>query len=101
MKNRIASLCWRSTSVGLVLLSLAACAGAPRVVTKTVTVEVPVPVVQRLAPELLRECTARVVYPAGSLTVGAIVDRLEAVEDALAICANQVAVIAAGQAPPR
>jgi hypothetical protein len=57
-------------------------------------------VVRPLPAELVRDCEPRVWYPAGSMTVGAIVDRLEAVELALAICRNEKALIRAAQAAP-
>jgi hypothetical protein len=65
-----------------------------------VPVEVPVAVVQKLPPELTRDCEPRFTYPAGSMLVAAIVDRLEAVEAALAICRNEKALIREAQAAP-
>ena len=60
-------------------------------------VRVPVPVVKKLDPALLRECLARYRYPADRLTVEDLTERLAAVEDALALCANQVEAIRAAQ----
>lgn len=75
---------------------LAGCASSPPV-TETRTVEVPVPVVKPLPAELIRDCAPRYLYPADDLTVRAIVDRLEAVEIAIAICRNQLELIRAEQ----
>lgn len=88
---------WRAISSLCALSLLAGCATEPRTVTRTVTVEVPVPVVKPLPSELTRDCQPRVNYPDTSMTVEAIVDRLQAVEDALAICRNEKALIRALQ----
>lgn len=77
-------------------MMLAGCASSPPAV-ETRTVEVPVPVVKPLPAELTRDCAPRYLYPAGDLTVRAIVDRLEAVEIAIAICRNQLELIRAEQ----
>lgn len=60
-------------------------------------VEVPVPVLVRFPPELTRDCDPRYRYPADDLTVEAAIDRLEAVEIALAICRNQLELIRAAE----
>lgn len=80
----------------LVLLPLQSCAAKPPIV-QIRTVEVPVPVVVALSPDLLRDCEPRYQYPASSLNVGAIVDRLDSAEVALAICRNQIALIREAQ----
>ena len=87
--------CARVSSV-LALALLAGC-GTPRVVTKTETVRVPVPVVKPLPPELTADCAPRYQYPANDITGEALVDRLIAVELALAICRNQLENIRAAQ----
>lgn len=51
------------------------------------------PVVRPLPQELLRPCVPRYMYPDGDLSIAAVIDRLEAVEMALAVCANQIEVI--------
>jgi hypothetical protein len=57
-------------------------------------VEVPVPVVQKVPGRLTADCEPRTAVPfSGALLVGDVLDRLAAVEDALAICRNQVAEI--------
>lgn len=55
------------------------------------TIEVPVPVVQPIPDRLTRDCEPRtdVTYD-GPLTVALVLERLAAVEDALAVCRNQV-----------
>jgi hypothetical protein len=60
-------------------------------------VKVPYPVVEKLSDELTRDCEPRYRYPSSAMTVEAVKDRLEAVEDALAICRNEKALIRAGQ----
>lgn len=57
-------------------------------------VPVPVPVVQKVDERLTRDCEPKTDVPyAGALTVGDVLARLAATEDALAICRNQVAEI--------
>ena len=46
---------------------------------------------------LLTPCFARGSYSADKLMIGEMEDRLNAVEDALAICANQIELIRATQ----
>lgn len=75
---------------------LPAC-GTPRVVTKTVPVEIPVPVLKALPAEITKDCPPRYVYPAGDLTIEALIDRALALEIALAICRNQLEIIRAAQ----
>lgn len=67
--------------------------------TKTISVEIPVPVVKPLPLELTKDCEPRYRYPATDLTVEALIDRLVAVEIALGICRNQLELIRAAAAP--
>lgn len=85
------SLRW--TLLGPALLSLLACASVPpEPVYRDRPVQVPVPVVQKLDERLTRDCVPRTSVPfAGALLVGDLVERLAAVEDALAICRNDKA----------
>lgn len=54
-------------------------------------VRVPVPVRGTLPPELLADCPPDYVIPAeGPLTVGDVLNRLEAVETALMLCRGQL-----------
>ncbi len=73
------------------LVLLTACASEPQV--KTVTVEVPTPVIQKVPSALTKDCQPRYLYPETDITVQAVLDRLEAVEIALAICRNQLELI--------
>lgn len=82
----------RPICVLLALASLTACANS-KLVTKAV--EVPVPVRATLPSSLTADCEPKYRYSADDLTVEAIVDRLAAVEVALAICRNQFEVIRA------
>lgn len=61
------------------------------------TVEVPIPVVKPLPAEILRDCDPRYRYASDDMTVEAVIDRLEAVEVALAICRNQMELVRAAQ----
>lgn len=97
MRNPIASNYRTLTSRLCVLLLLAGCVSEPEVVVKTVTVKVPVPVLEKLDSKLLVECVARYQYSPFHLSVRAMRERLEAVEDALAMCANQIELIRAAQ----
>jgi hypothetical protein len=54
-------------------------------------------VVKPLPPELTADCAPRYQYPANDITGEALVDRLIAVELALAICRNQLENIRAAQ----
>lgn len=86
----------------VVLLSalLSGCAAHGKVVYRDRTIEVPVPVIQPVPAELLRGCQPRTSVPArGVLTVGDVFERLDAVEVALAMCANQIEIIRARQSP--
>lgn len=57
-------------------------------------VEVPKPVVRPVPDRLTRDCVPATAVPFdGALTVKDVLDRLAAVEDALALCRNQVAEI--------
>jgi hypothetical protein len=67
------------------------------VVTKTVAVEVPVPVVRPLPDAYTKDCEPRQRYPSTSITVEALVDRAIALELALATCRNQLENIRALQ----
>jgi hypothetical protein len=62
---------------------------------KSVPVEIPVPVLREFPAEITADCVPRYLYPVGEMTVGAVLDRLEAVEIALAVCRNQLEVIRA------
>lgn len=94
MNSLDAQVCWRLTLLLCALLVLSACGNAPQVVYRDRAVEVPVPVVQPLDPRLTADCPARTDVPqTGPLTVRQALDRLAAVEDALATCRNQVAVM--------
>lgn len=59
--------------------------------------EVPVPVVRPLPAELIADCEPRYRYTSDDLTIEAVIDRLEAVEVALAICRNQFELVRAAQ----
>ena len=62
------------------------------------TIEVPVPVVRPLPARLTADCEPRVRVPAdGPLTVAAVLDRLAATEDALAVCRNQLGELRGAQ----
>lgn len=67
-------------------------------IEKTRTVEVPVPVVQRLPESLTADCAPVYIYPA-VITVSDIIDRLIALETANAACRDQLARIRRTQAP--
>lgn len=97
MRNLTVKRCSMLTSSVLALLLLAACATPPRVVTKTVTVEVPVPLVKPIDPKLTADCEPRYQYPATSMRVRALRDRLIALELALGFCRNQLELIRASQ----
>ncbi len=77
---------------------LAGCA-SERVVTRVEVKELPVPVVEKIDPSLTKDCEPKYRYPASSLKIRDIKDRLAATEDALAICRNQLENIRAGQHP--
>lgn len=80
------------------LLSLAGCANEPRVVYRDRTIEVPVAVVEKTDPRLTADCAPRTdLPPDGPLTIRAMKERLAAVEDALAICRNDKALLRATQ----
>lgn len=97
MRNQTARRSWLSTTSAFVLLTLAGCASAPQVVVRYETVKVPVLVVQKIDPELLKPCIARFRYRPDGMPIRDMRERLAAVEDALAICWNQIENIAAGQ----
>lgn len=75
---------------------LASCADT-KIVTETVTVEVKVPVYVPLPAELLKACEPRFRYPKDSMPVGAIEDKVDALEDALAMCNNDKELILSKQ----
>lgn len=79
----------------LALASLAGCETPP--VVRTETVEVPVPVVKPLDPHLTADCEPRFYYLQAPITGEVLIDRLTAVELALAICRNQLENIRALQ----
>lgn len=57
-------------------------------------VEIPVPTLKPLPESLTRDCMPRTQVPySGALTVGDALERLAAVEDALALCWGQIAAI--------
>jgi hypothetical protein len=63
------------------------------VITETKVVKLPVPVIEKIDPGLIQDCEPKYLYPKDSMTVEAITDRVAAVEDALAICRNDKALI--------
>lgn len=84
----------------LIALLLAGCCDT-KVVYKDHVVEKPVPVFKSVPADLLTPCTARTaVPPTGPLTVAATLERLDAVEIALAMCANQIELIRDKQPAP-
>jgi hypothetical protein len=61
-------------------------------------IEVPAPVLVALDSELTRDCEPRTGVPAsGKLPIGDVLERLAAVEDALALCRNQLTLIRTAQ----
>lgn len=89
---------WKSTWLLPALTGLAGCGSVPQTVYVDRPIEVPVPFVQTIDPRLTADCEPRTDVPqAGRLTVAQVLDRLGAVEDALALCRNQVAEIRAGK----
>lgn len=78
-------------------LSTLGCADSPKVAIKTVVQEIPVPTVKPLPPELVKDCEPKYLYPVGDITIEGLLDRLEAVEIALAICRNQMELVRAAQ----
>lgn len=89
-----ARVCLLWTLLGLVLATLSGCASGPRVIYKDRLIQVPTPVIQPLDPRLTEDCTPASSVPmSGALTVRDILDRLEAVEYALARCNNDKAEI--------
>lgn len=79
------------------LLALPGCA-TERVVYRDRVVEVPLPVPAKLDPMLTADCAPETVLPpSGSLPVSDALDRLAAVEDALALCRKQLAEIRSTQ----
>lgn len=75
---------------------LTGCASAP-VATTTEYVEIPVKVVEKLDPKLIADCDPKQIYPATKLKFKDMKKRLDAVEDALAICRNQLELLRAAQ----
>lgn len=76
--------------VALVVIACVGCATAPAPVVKTVTVEVPVPVVQKVPEALTADCPPPAL---DGTTVGGALDRLAGVEAALAACRSELAKI--------
>ena len=65
-------------------------------------VEVPLPVPAKLDPKLTADCAPEATLsPRGSLPVSHALDRLAAVEDALALCRKQLAEIRSTQEAPQ
>lgn len=60
----------------------------------------PVPVVEKIDQSLIKDCVPRYRYPPESMKIEHIKDRVEAVEDALAICRNQLELVRACQSEP-
>lgn len=82
----------------LVLLSLAGCTSVPNVVEKTRDVMVQVPVIVPLDARLTRDCVAQYQYKDPTkLPIGELIYRLNDVEDALAICNSDKALIREAQ----
>jgi hypothetical protein len=52
-------------------------------------------VLREYPAEITADCVPRYLYPSDDVTVGAVLDRLEAVEIALAECRNKLEVIRA------
>lgn len=76
---------------------LSACETTPPPV-RSETVEVKVPVKVPVDQRLLADCTPKYLYPqTDKLTVEQALDRLNATEAALAMCANQIELIKAAQ----
>ena len=89
-----ARVCWILILLIAALLVLSGCASEPQTVYVERPIEVPVPFIQALDPRLTVDCQPRTDVPqSGRLTVGQVLDRLGAVEDALALCRNQLAEI--------
>lgn len=86
----------RSIFSALVLTALASC-GDTRVVTRTETVTVKVPVYVALPDNLLQVCQPKYRYPADALPVAALEDKIEALELALGMCNNDKELIRATQ----
>lgn len=102
MRSPTANVLWRLILSACVLSTLGACETAPKVVTEYVPVEVQVPVVVKIDPDLLKPCIVRYRYKPTGMPIADMRERLAAVEDALAICWNQIENIAAAQnAPPK
>lgn len=76
---------------------LSGCETAPQA-TRISSVDLPQPVVEKIDPALIKDCEPRYRYPVASMKVQHLKDRLEAAEDALAICRNQLELIRSGQA---
>lgn len=63
-------------------------------------VQVPVPVVQTPPPELTADCPPGGVWPPPVMTVGAALDRVAAVSEALALCRARLGQLRGLGAPP-
>jgi len=75
---------------GSALVTLAGCSSAP-IVYKDRLIEVPVPVREQLDARLTQDCAPSYKPPrTGTLPVSAALDRLAAVEEALAKCRAQL-----------
>lgn len=100
MRSRIANVCSTLILSGCALSTLGGCASAPAVAQKPEAVPIPVPVVKKVDASLLKPCEVRYRYRPDGMPVRDIWERLGAVEDALAICANQIELIRAAQDAP-
>lgn len=101
MRSPTAKHYWRPISLLCALLALTAC-GSERVVYRDRVVEVPQPVPAKLDPALTADCPPRGELPAtGRLPVGSVLDRTAAVEDALALCREQLKEIRSTQEDPQ
>lgn len=96
MRTRNALRCCAWILSAYVLTGLASC-GSTKVVTRTVTVEVKVPVFVPLPDELVQVRFPRFLYPADSLPIAALDDKIEALELALGQCNNDKELIRAAQ----
>lgn len=72
---------------------LSACANAP-LAYRDRAVEAPVPVYKPIKADLIKPCVAHTSVPMqGPLPLADVFERLDAVEIALALCANQIELI--------
>ncbi len=87
---------WRLIWLLSALIALVGCESVPQLVYRDRVVEKPVPVVQSIDPRLSKDCQPQTDVPqTGALTAAQVLDRLAAVEDALAFCRGQLGEIRA------